>query len=70
MLQALALGLSDHDMADHPLVCTETVRTHVVDVLRELKVDSRLKALVFAVRHHLVSIDAPGPSAPVYRSAV
>ena len=70
MLQALALGLSDHEMADHLLVCTETVRTHMVNVLRKLEVDSRLKALVFAVRHHLVSIDAPGPGAPVYRSAV
>jgi DNA-binding NarL/FixJ family response regulator len=29
-------------------VCTETVRSHMVNLLRKLKVDSRLKALVFA----------------------
>jgi DNA-binding NarL/FixJ family response regulator len=70
VLQTLALGLSDHEMAEHLWVSTETVRTHMVNVLRKLGVDSRLQALVFAVRHHLVSIDAPGPGAPVYRSAV
>ena len=70
VLQALAAGLSDREIAHRLHVSTETVRTHMVNVLRKLEVDSRLKALVFAVRHRLVSIDAPGPSAPVYRSAV
>ena len=36
---------------------TETVRTHMVNVLHKLEVDSRLKALVFAVRHDLVTIE-------------
>ena len=42
----------------------------MVNLLHKLEVDSRLKALVFAVRHELVTIDAPGQDAPVYRSAV
>ncbi len=33
---------------------TETARTHMVNVLRKLDVDSRLQALVFAVRHGAV----------------
>ena len=58
MLQALAAGLSDREIAHRLHVSTETVRTHMVNVLRKLEVDSRLKALVFAVQHRLVSIDA------------
>ena len=39
-------------------VSTETVRTHMVNLLHKLEVDSRLKALVFAVKHGLVTIEA------------
>jgi len=70
VLQALAAGLSDREIAHQLLVSTETVRTHMVNLLHKLEVDSRLKALVFAVRHHLVSIGAPGAGASVYRPGV
>jgi len=70
VLQDLALGLSDREIAHQLLVSTETVRTHMVNLLHKLEVDSRLKALFFAVRHHLVSIGAPGAGASVYRPGV
>jgi DNA-binding NarL/FixJ family response regulator len=57
VLQALASGLTDREIANQLIVSTETVRTHMVNVLHKLEVDSRLKALVFAVKHGLVSID-------------
>jgi DNA-binding NarL/FixJ family response regulator len=57
VLQALASGLTDREIADQFFVSTDTVRTHMVNVLHKLEVDSRLKALVFAVKHGLVSID-------------
>jgi DNA-binding NarL/FixJ family response regulator len=57
VLQALASGLTDREIAHQFIVSTETVRTHMVNVLHKLEVDSRLKALVFAVKHGLVSID-------------
>ena len=57
VLQALASGLTDREIAQQFHVSTETVRTHMVNVLHKLEVDSRLKALVFAVKHGLVSID-------------
>ena len=57
VLQALAAGLSDREIAHQLLVSTETVRTHMVNLLHKLGVDSRLKALVFALKHDLVTIN-------------
>jgi DNA-binding NarL/FixJ family response regulator len=57
VLQALAAGLSDREIAHQLLVSTETVRTHMVNLLHKLEVDSRLKALVFALKHNLVTIN-------------
>jgi RNA polymerase sigma factor (sigma-70 family) len=57
VLQALAAGLSDREIAHQLHVSTETVRTHMVNLLHKLGVDSRLKALVFALRHNLVTIN-------------
>src|SRR4051812_4011386 len=56
VLQALAAGHSDREIANLLLVSTETVRTHMVNLLHKLEVDSRLKALVFALKHDLVTI--------------
>ena len=58
VLQALAAGLSDREIAQQFHVSTETVRTHMVNLLHKLEVDSRLEALVFAVKHDLVTIEA------------
>jgi DNA-binding NarL/FixJ family response regulator len=58
VLQALAAGLSDYEIAHQLYVSHETVRSHMVNVLHKLGVDSRLKALVFAVKHGLVTIEA------------
>jgi RNA polymerase sigma factor (sigma-70 family) len=57
VLQTLAAGLSDREIAAQLHVSTETVRTHMVNLLHKLGVDSRLKALVFALQHKLVTID-------------
>ncbi len=56
VLQALADGLNDKEIADHLHIATETARTHMVNILGKLGVDSRLQALVFAVRHGAVTI--------------
>lgn len=57
VLQALGRGLSDKEIAQDLGVSTETVRTHMVNILSKLEVDSRLQALVFAVRHGAVTIE-------------
>ncbi len=56
VLQALADGLNDKEIALRLHVSTETARTHMVNILRKLGVDSRMQALVFAVRHGAVTI--------------
>ncbi len=57
VLQALADGLSDKEIAQRLYVGAGTVRNHVVHILEKLGVHSRLQALVFAVRHDGVKID-------------
>ncbi len=57
VLQALSGGLHDREIAEHLHVSTETIRTHMVNILHKLGVDSRMEALLFAMRHHLVTID-------------
>ena len=61
VLQVLAAGLTDREIAEQLIVSTETVRTHMVNVLHKLEVDSRLKALVFALKHGLVTINSTDP---------
>lgn len=56
VLQALAAGLSDREIAAQLSISPETVRTHMVNILAKLDVESRLAALVFAVRHGAVRI--------------
>lgn len=57
VLQALAEGLNDREIGQQLHVSTETVRTHMVNILGKLGVESRLQALVYALRHGAVTID-------------
>jgi DNA-binding NarL/FixJ family response regulator len=56
VLQALAEGLTDKDMARRLHVSVETIRTHMVRILAKLGVDSRLQAVVFAAQHGAVKL--------------
>ena len=57
VLQALAEGWSDKEIAQRLHVGVGTVQTHVASILSKVEVSSRLQALVFAVRHGLVTIE-------------
>lgn len=57
MLQALAKGLNDREIADNLHISLGTVRTHINGILAKLGVHSRLQAVVFAVRHGAVKVD-------------
>jgi DNA-binding NarL/FixJ family response regulator len=57
VLQALGEGLSDREIAQRLHVGVGTVHSHVANILSKLEVSSRLQALVFAVRHGLVTIE-------------
>ena len=54
ILQALANGMSDKQLAAALSIAPRTVRTHMSNILGKLEVDSRLQALVLALRHGVV----------------
>lgn len=53
-LQAMADGLSNKEIAQKFGISLQTVKTHVVRVLRKLQVKDRTEAVAFALRQHLV----------------
>jgi DNA-binding NarL/FixJ family response regulator len=57
VLRGLAAGLSDKEIARTLHIGRETVRTHLVNLMAKLGVNSRLQALVFALRHNAVDLD-------------
>lgn len=57
VLLALGEGLSDRDIADRLFISRETVHTHMVNLLKKLGVDSRMQALIFAIKSGLVTLE-------------
>ena len=60
VLRALAAGLDNQAIAERLFISHETVRSHVVRILRKLGVDSRLQAVIFALRHGHITPDDLG----------
>jgi two-component system, NarL family, nitrate/nitrite response regulator NarL len=58
VLAALARGASNKDMARQFDLAESTVKIHVQNILRKLKLNSRVQAAVYAVKHGI----APGGS--------
>ena len=56
VLQALAEGLSNKEIAARLHVSVDTERTHMMNILNKLGVHSRLQALLLAARHGLVEL--------------
>jgi len=62
VLQLIAQGLSNQEIADHLVVSEPTVRAHVSRVLGKLHLASRTQAALYAVREGLTSEDEePAP---------
>jgi len=55
VLALLASGANSTEIARALTVSPNTVRTHVQSILAKLQVHSRLEAVAFATRHHLLS---------------
>ena len=55
VLQGLADGLTDKEIARRLRISPETARTHVANILGKLGVESRLQALAHAARHDAVT---------------
>jgi RNA polymerase sigma factor (sigma-70 family) len=57
ILNAFAEGLSDKQIAERLSIGDKTVRNHVASLLSKLDADSRLQALVLAIRHGVIRIE-------------
>jgi two-component system, NarL family, response regulator DevR len=56
ILEALADGLSDKEIALRFSIGAKTVRNHMTSILSKLGVDSRLQALLLAIRHGAIEL--------------
>lgn len=57
VLQVIARGLSNQEIADELFVSEATVRTHVSNILSKLHLASRTQAALYALREGLASLD-------------
>ncbi len=57
VLQLLGEGLGDKEIANRLFLSTETIKTHMANILAKLNADSRLQALIFAIRHGVITLD-------------
>jgi NarL family two-component system response regulator LiaR len=58
VLQLVARGQSNQEIADELVISEATVRTHVSNILGKLHVASRTQAALYALRKGLASLDA------------
>jgi DNA-binding NarL/FixJ family response regulator len=56
ILQLLAEGLRNDDIAGKLYISPQTVQTHVRNILGKLRVHSKLEAVAFAVRHGAITV--------------
>lgn len=56
ILQLLAEGLGDDDISERLFISPKTVRNQMVSILNKLGINSRLQALVVALRYGIVEI--------------
>lgn len=56
-LQALAAGLGNDEIAAKFSISSETVRAHVRNILAKLDVDTRLQAVLLALRFGVITLD-------------
>lgn len=57
VLGLLAQGMSDRQIAAQLSVGKDTVHTHMVNLMQKLGAESRLQALIVAIRHGVISIE-------------
>jgi DNA-binding NarL/FixJ family response regulator len=51
VLSLLAEGLDNHEITERLFISPHTTRAHIVSLLGKLRVESRLQAAIFAIRH-------------------
>jgi NarL family two-component system response regulator LiaR len=56
ILQLLAQGKRNDDIAAELFISPQTVQTHVRNILGKLRVHSKLEAVAFAVKHGVIQV--------------
>ena len=56
MLDCVAQGLSNKEIADELYVTEQTVKNHMTSVLRKLDVNDRVQAVLYAVKNGWIEI--------------
>lgn len=57
VLQLMAEGMTNPEIADQLVISNSTVKFHVSSILGKLNVDSRTEAVVYAFKHNLIDSD-------------
>ena len=57
VLRQIALGRTNHEIADVLTVSDETVKTHVGNILTKLQLTHRLQAVIYALKKGVISLD-------------
>jgi NarL family two-component system response regulator LiaR len=57
VLRQLAHGRTNREIADALFISEETVKTHLGNILSKLRLTHRTQALIYALKHKLISLD-------------
>jgi DNA-binding NarL/FixJ family response regulator len=69
VLDCVAHGLSNKEIASELFVSEQTVKNHMTSVFKKMEVEDRVQALLFAVRHGWVTFAQPRSHTPERTSA-
>ncbi len=57
VLELVAHGLTNQEIADQLDITLKTVKAHVSSILQKLRLENRVQAALYALRHHIVQLD-------------
>jgi NarL family two-component system response regulator LiaR len=57
VLRQIALGCTNREIAETLVVSEETIKTHVGNILTKLQLAHRMQAVIYALKHGLISLD-------------
>ena len=57
VLECIAKGFSNQDIAQALCVSEKTVKNHLTNIFRKLNVNDRTQALVYVLKHKIISLE-------------